>query len=150
MDNCTTSCFQLYCFIIRDSPFLLRNSFMNLAYIGICSNAFEKGMLICSFLKIVSMVFPYPFFMECVDKEDVELVDDLIRFFSFSTTSFSSLFYNSFICHFLTKLTFVHQTNHFPHPSCNCLTMFSWVDLCGCFRAQTFVLPVVRPEPSDF
>ena len=54
---------------------------MNLAYVGICSNASEKGMLICNFFKIsknISIAFPYPFLMERVDKEDVELVDDLI------------------------------------------------------------------------
>ena len=57
---------------------------MNLAYVGIFSNASEKGMLIWSFLKISKKreyYFSLSFFMERLDKEDVELVDDLVQLF---------------------------------------------------------------------
>ena len=62
----------------------VRNSFMNLAYVGIFSNASEKGMLIWSFLKISKKreyYFSLSFLMVRLDKEDVELVDDLVQLF---------------------------------------------------------------------
>ena len=59
---------------------------MNLAYVGIFSNASEKRMLICSRLKMSKKCLYYLFhlsLMEHVNKEDVELVDGLVQLFLF-------------------------------------------------------------------